>query len=126
MAISVRWDPSPGHWILDVGESFSLEDVAQVLEKTDWHPPRRYLWDLRALQQGPDETPEIRRAARLVELTRERWEGGRTAILVSRELDFGLARMFSAFAQNLGVEYEVFRDPEAAAVFLAGPDAPRA
>ena len=49
-------------------------------------------------------------------------KGGRTALVCARELDFGLCRMFQAFAslQDIPFAIEVFRSPEAARTWLSG------
>lgn len=44
--------------------------------------------------------------------------GTRRAIVVSTDYQFGMARMFSTFAENTGQQVEVFRDLEAAEAWL--------
>ena len=67
---------------------------------------------------------DLRRAVDLVERTRDLWAGARSAILVARQLDFGIARMFGAFAQEVEVEYRVFREWESAIEWLGSPPRP--
>jgi len=118
MPISLAWNPRAGVWTLTTGEIFDLGEVADLMERTDWKAARRFLWDLRALTKGPDSSVELRDAVGLVEKTRELWAGSRTAIVVARQLDFGIARMFGAFAEQIDVEYQVFRDEQSALAWL--------
>ncbi len=122
MGIVLDWDATQGLWRFTVEPTFTLDEVADLTLKTDWQGARRYLWDLRDLRKGPDSPADLRRAAELVRRSRELWEGSRAAILVNRELDYGVARMFQVFAEGVGVIYEVFRDEPAALAWLAAPD----
>lgn len=44
--------------------------------------------------------------------------GGRAAVVASSDVHFGLSRLGSVYSQNVGVEVQVFRDLESAAVWL--------
>ncbi len=122
MPIDATWDPEKQIWTLTVGETFDLAEIAELVERTDWHEARRYLWVLDALRRGPDSTGELHDAVALVANTREKWAGSRTAILVARDLDFGIARMFGVFAEQIDVEYRAFRDRQAALKWLEDPE----
>lgn len=118
MPVALEYDPKAGLWTLTSGEMFDLAEVADLIEKTDWKAARRFLWDFRGLTKGPDSSVELRDAVDLVNRTRDLWAGSQTAIVVARDLDFGIARMFSAFAEQVDVEYQVFRDEDAARQWL--------
>jgi hypothetical protein len=45
--------------------------------------------------------------------------GGRCAVLTGDELQFGLTRMGSAYSGGVGIDAQVFRDPDAALSWLA-------
>ena len=98
--------------------------LAEVLAHFDvlQRDPRRpahldVLLDLRALTTPPNP-PQLRsvasRIGRVSGLT-----FGRCAIVVDRDLVFGLSRMFEAFAQDHFEEIQVFREPAAAEAWLA-------
>jgi hypothetical protein len=124
MSISREWDPLTLVWRIKPGESFDFSQLSDLVNEPDWKGARRYLWDLRNLEQGPESATEIRGAAGLVERSQELWAGSRVAVVVSRDLDFGLTRMFSAFAEEISVEYHAFRDEASALAWLG--DAPEA
>ena len=118
MPIGLEWDEDERIWTLTTGEIFDLAEIAELTKRGDWKGSTRFLWDLRSLTKGPDSTPELRQAVDLVQRTRELWAGSRAAILVTRDLDFGIARMFGAFAEQVGVEYRAFRDRRSAIDWL--------
>lgn len=114
MPISPAWDPSLRIWRLTVGETFDLGEIAQVVQQTDWRGAKAILWDLRTLTKGPGSPAEIHQAVELTERTSDAWRGARLAVLVARDVDFGIARMFGTFADQFDLEFHVFRDePEA-------------
>lgn len=121
MPISLDWDPERRIWTF-AATSFSLEEVADLVDKHDFYGAKRFLWDLRDLHTAPRSGEDVRRGAGLLSSSRALWEGSRAAIVVSRDLDFGIARMFQALSEGLGVEYQVFRDVAAATGWLSVGD----
>ena len=77
---------------------------------------RRLLWDV----TGAELDWAAEEIKGFSEWVREnRWPGeGRTAVVVSRDLHFGLARMYEMFSSDLPVEFVVFRDLEAATAWV--------
>jgi len=113
MSITAELDRSAGIWVVTVGERLTLEDVSEIAATTDWEGVNRRLWDVRNVRETPETTDELREAAALV--TRLR---GRVAIVVSTDLYFGLARMFQVFAENSGIDYQIFREIDEARDWL--------
>ena len=102
------------------GPRFDTEALAQVagraLEDPEFKPPMSLLIDLRESEESASSQEIMRRASMLGE-HRELF-GGRAAVVVSDELHFGLSRIGSAWADGHGVNVEVFRDLDAAVVWL--------
>jgi len=124
VTIDREWNAEHEAWILTSGPRLTLAEIGEMLEKQDWPPAGRVLWNLRELQAGPDSTGDLRRAAELVEQGRRLWGGSRVAIVVERNLDFGIARMFQAFSEGTGVTFEIFRDVDSGLAWLSDPSAP--
>jgi hypothetical protein len=122
--ISAECNPRDRIWTLTTGESFTLDEVADLVRTTDWRGGKRYLWDLRRLRSGPDSSSDLHQAVDFLKRGRPLWDGSRTAIVVTRDFDFGIARMFQVYAEGVGIEYQIFRDPEAATEWLLAPSAP--
>ena len=118
MPISTEWDPRERVWTLATRETFDLSDILALVQKTDWKGGTRFLWDLRALTKGPGAMDEIQQAVELTAQNSDTWRGARLAVLVARDVDYGIARMFGALASRLELEYEVFRDQDAALDWL--------
>ena len=122
MTIAVSWDEQERIWTLTPGETFAVSDVLQLLNKTDWEGARRFLWDFSGLVEGPSASGDLRRMLAESENTIAAWEGSRVAIVATADLHYGIARMYMAFAANLDIEYQTFRDEDAARDWLrSGP-----
>ncbi len=100
--------------------SFSNRDVEKTLLKLT--KDQDYSADIRILfidrgseynppQQGPEE------AARILSLLVPNISD-RIAIVVKKDVHFGIARMIQAFCESYGVTFEVFREEQAARNWL--------
>lgn len=118
MPIESRWDAAEQLWILTPGPTFEVAEMIALIRKTDWRGARRYLWDVRPFVEGPSTTRDLRRMLLEVERLIEIWDGSRVAIVAQSDLHFGVARMFTAFAINLEIDYQVFRDVRMARAWL--------
>jgi hypothetical protein len=118
MPISVEFDDDLGIWQLGTGGDLTLEEIAELIEANDWGARPLLLWDLRNLKEAPARSQDLRSAAAMLGQARQLFEGGRAAIVVTRDLDFGMARMFQVFAEGTGVEYQVFRELDPAIAWL--------
>ena len=119
MPIDLQLDEANHMWLLSVGERFTLEEIAKLVSETDWKQARRFLWDLRQLREGPSSNTEVIDAAQLIENTKALWRGSFVAILVERNVDFGVARMFQVYVDEAGVVYEIFKSREQALTWLS-------
>lgn len=122
LAISV--DETRGIVRLSLAGRLTARDVIHAIEELKGGPhyapdlPR--LWDLRQADLSKlsrDEFGRISRAARASHMSKP---GAHVAVLVSRDIDFGMARMFELTeGDNLLASMRVFRDVEAALAWLA-------
>jgi len=123
MPITYRIDPNRGLVRTACTGLVTLPDVLAHFDVLQRDPRRTahldVLLDLRKLSSTPD-SPQLRsvanRIGRVSDLT-----FGRCAIVVDRDLMFGLSRMFEAFAHEHFQEIQVFREPVAAEAWLARP-----
>ena len=122
MPIGLDWDDRGRVWTFRTGATFDLAEIARLVQRTDWKDAEAFLWDMRGLVQGPDTSPEIRETAAMVRRRPDPWSGSRVAILVDRDLDYGIARMFKAYADGVDIRYRIFRDESDARAWLSGSD----
>jgi hypothetical protein len=120
MPIHATLEAEGGYWVLATEGVLTLPEVEQLAERHDWKDVRNILWDLRNLREGPGTTEELRAAVQMVGKVQQLFAGARVAILVSRDFDFGTARMFQTFSHDQPVDYQVFRERERAVAFLTG------
>ena len=103
-----------------VGEVNAEQVVNQIISFLTGGPTRLVLWDIRegslASLSSKDLKMILKRGAQFA----DRRRGGRTAIVCSREVDYGLGRMFQTLAslQHIPFEINVFRNLEEAVEWL--------
>ena len=86
----------------------------------------RILWELTGADISSWQREHITRLIYKVKEYSHLREGGKTALVLSRDLDFGISRMYQAYAagERLEFEIEVFRDMEKAKEWLGVPVIP--
>jgi len=101
-------------------------DAKQILDEVlgflTGEPTHLVLWDLRAGSLTRVTPSGFRMIAERATEMAYRRKGGRTAIVCSTDVDYGLSRMFQAFAELLQapVEFTVSRDIVSAREWLYG------
>jgi hypothetical protein len=107
-----------------VGETDVQEVLTEVVTFLRDAPTLQVLWDIRrgalTSMSARDLRTVVQRAGPLAEVR----AGGQTAIVCSREVDFGLGRMFQTYAEEAGVPFaiRVFRDVDDAWRWLRSED----
>jgi hypothetical protein len=97
----------------------NVKDVLEAFFKD--RPTKNVLWDLRdAEPEGEVLSQDVELLATLTKKYEGLREKGRTALVASSDLVFGLAKMYQAFANIEGVKHpvEVFRSMDEAVRFI--------
>ena len=110
--ISVSPDPDPDE---------EIESYLGMLSDPRFHPGIAILLDNRA-RRGEGDSEHVRRMAGLARKSSERLEGCRCAIVVSNDVEFGMARMYELMASGDPLTVRVFRDMEEAESWLTCHD----
>ena len=82
-----------------VGEADAHEILTSVLAFLRESPTQQVLWDIRGGQLTTLSTNDLKMIVDHAGPFTDVRAGGQTAIVVAREVDFGLCRMFQAFAE---------------------------
>jgi hypothetical protein len=100
----------------------SIKTVAQeMLKDPDFHPGMDALWDIRKAEMQNLPTNDILSLVSFIKShQQERGAGYKVAIVADRDLLFGGARMFEAFADTVPFNCRVFRDIEEAESWISG------
>jgi hypothetical protein len=121
MAVESRFDAATGIVSLIAEGEAGAEDLAKAMSnlarEKGLSPPFRVLLDRRAITQV-FSTPEVQGAADRLTGFGPLLEGARLAIVVRREVAFGMARMLQAYTENLSVSLRGFYDEAEAIAWL--------
>lgn len=103
-----------------VGETSFDEIWAQTCVLLEGVPAKLVLWDFTSGTVGNISSEEVRLIADRGGQISNKIAGGKGAIFVPKDLDYGMARVFKVFCEegNFPVEIEVFRDGAAARKWL--------
>jgi len=104
--------------IADAGAVVDLIDT--MLSHANWKPGTPRCYDISNMETGSLTVDDIRRIAGFGGDRKDETGGGRVAVVVSRDLEFGLARMLTVYLSNLvESDYRVFRSRDEALDWLA-------
>ena len=114
MEITTRIDAAAGLRSLVISGAVTFDELTAALrtiyQDPAFQPEHNSLWDLRRADVTAIDAAQVRG---LTDLVRKRWGSSgrpRAAIVVVREFDFGLARMYELRLDSLGSgEVQVFR-----------------
>jgi hypothetical protein len=85
--------------------------LVKMLQDPDFKKGMDALWDFRTVKSANSETAEIREIVSFVRANQEkRGTNYRVALVVSTDIDFGLARMFEAYSHELPFDIQIFKD----------------
>jgi hypothetical protein len=119
--ISVDIRPSEQQVVLTGRDDLVADDIMAPLERIYGDPlfalGTNVLCDIRDAR--PDLAPgDIRRIVEFVSRHRDARGGGKSAVVASRDVDYGMARIAQVHVEPLGVELAVFRDLQEADEWL--------
>ena len=128
MKFDVQWIEGKGYYYVQMEGDFDLtayeKAYRRLIESGDFPPGASILWDARGCSLG---NLNARTMSKLVDLFRSQSEKrgkGKAAVVVGKELDFGLTRMFEmAYQDKISFQIRIFRSVEEADQWLvAGMD----
>jgi len=115
MAIGRYINPGTGLIVLTVSGNNRLKDIIQALKDMLVDPQYKksadILWDFRDITTPHTNSQEIRELVSFIRKNRHvRGSGYRVALVVSRDLDYGIARMYDAYSEGLPFQMKIFRE----------------
>ena len=121
-----RWiDPETGRVTLTATGSIEVRNLQEALremtEAPEFRPGADIVWDFRKAESQDLSAERLRDLVTFVAGIQDvRGTGYKVAIVVARNVDFGLARMYEAFSDELPCELRVFMSLEDAQAWMAG------
>ncbi len=134
MSVKSTIDPNTGVIVHKATEQLSMPDLLGALDRITGHPlfqpGANALWDLSEVTVADADAKEFREL--VVEVCKSiegRGTGYKVAIVVPRDVDYGVARMYEAYASELPIELRVLRSSGDAWEWFSGrsetPDSPQ-
>ena len=124
MPIEITGDPARDLTVFTVTGAVRLADLTASLADYGLRgPTRNEIYDIRQLSGERLTADEIGELADYFQryASDRRPPGSRTAIVVARDIDYGISRMIALMSDGrVPFEVEVFRSPEAAEAWIAG------
>ena len=103
------------------------EYLDEMFEHDRWQPGMPVLHDHSELNSGPLSVDDIRLIADFCAESREQFGNSRLAVVVFRDVEFGLARMWGAFVDGRwNATAQTFRTPKEGRQWLLQEEPPRA
>jgi hypothetical protein len=124
LPITTSIEPTTGARLHEVTGHLNLEELGgtltKIYESADFDPDQDVLWNLLKANLSAFSVDDIRQVTHLV---KDNWgasDKSRAALVVARDLDFGLARMYQQLleGQSLG-EVRIFRNVDEAIEWLS-------
>jgi hypothetical protein len=105
----------------------SLGDIIKtlhgLLQDSQFKSGMDILWDFRQVKTENMKADQIREIVSFIKNNQEkRGANYRVALVVSRDIDFGLARMYEAYTQELPFQLQIFKELSAAEDWLNTAD----
>ncbi len=129
MTITTRFDDITDLRVHVVRGELTHEELCETLEALyatrEFQPQQSALWDLREADLTGSSAAEVRQIAELVQQHWGTTGVPRAALVVSRDVDFGIARMFELYVTT-GAQREVrvFREFDEAVAWVTGVPSP--
>ena len=96
-----------------------LKQLSDLLIDPDFRASMDILWDFRAVTTRIVDAQEVKDLVNFIRTNQsKRGSNYRVALVVSRDMDYGLARMYEAYSQDLPVQIRIFDELEQAELWL--------
>lgn len=121
MAITFDIDHQADITVFAAQGRLSRQEVEQAIaEFYESGPTTKVLWDINQASVAHFHERELRKIVRVISERAGVRPEGKTAIVTSRDSDFGVLRMGGAYAHNAPLQLGVFRSQEQALLWLDG------
>ena len=102
------------------GELTADEIIERVEEYYTKHPTKLVLWIMGDVDLSAITREGIERIIQIAKKNTGKRKEGKTAIVGSKDVEYGLARMYEAYTgfENLPYEYKIFKDVDEAKEWL--------
>jgi hypothetical protein len=125
MTISLSVDALRDLTVFTVEGELSFEEQVEVLRIFyGGDPTTNVLWDFRNITGNRIQSEEASEIVSFIKRNEAKRPSGKTALVVSTDLDFGLSRVSQAYGESEGLPWEIraFRSMESAYRWIDGRD----
>jgi hypothetical protein len=106
--------------LFETTDEVTYDEAIEVLDAFYGEgPTANVLWDLRKAKIAKNlSKEEIQKILRFIEAHADEREGGKTAIVVSEDADYGVAHIFLGYTMSLPITVQIFRDMAEATTWI--------
>ena len=120
MPAEVSLDRETGIWTIELSGSLDAEELAatigQMYQSADYRPDAPRLYDVRRVEDSI-ETRDLRSLAYRQDFI-QAVDDARSAIVVARDVTFGIARMYQTWMDDQPVNVRIFHELDEARAWL--------
>lgn len=114
MKFYIIWDSQIPNLNIELSGEFDVNDLErcyrQILEHEQWHTGMDILWDVRNCSLTNLSVNDLKAIAWMTDKYKDRRGKGKAAWVISRDVDFGVSRMFELVNQGkLNYNFYVFK-----------------
>ena len=106
--------------LFETTDEVTYNEAIEVLDAFYGEGPTvNVLWDLRKARIAKNlSNEEIQNILRFIESHVDKREGGKTAIVVSEDADYGVAHIFMGYTMSFPVTVQIFRNMDEATTWI--------
>ena len=126
MIVNTVVDKKASVMIYTVTGKMTVEEIKSSYESVRSHPDfqenMNSIWDLRGADASKFDSQDVIKVARYFETQTKNRAVYKTAVIVSRDLEYGLSKIYQVAAADLPAKIGVFNNLEEAKKWITGSD----
>ena len=126
MKYTIKGKVSADHFTIEISQQFDINDLEkcyiEIINHKDWKVADDILWNACSCRFNGLDMESLKDIAKMTSKYADKRGNGKAACVVSKDLDFGIARMFELINEGqFGFKFRVFKTVESAIDWIKLP-----